>query len=213
MARGSTRDLPTHVVVACDKVSDRKRYGVKMKFGGKQLRIGSRFADVSSAKRVAEAFRLIAEPSRDSAIFRVHETSLEKLRKDTSTILVYEQWGSKTQKLTLATYLTEWISSFKSRKKRKRAASKVAVAAGTGKTRAGGKTCGMHPKKCKKTIRLASSAAPHIQRYPLGLLSLGAGCKVTFNFNRIIESVQSFLGRPAGLPVPGVKGVTLATDL
>jgi hypothetical protein len=181
MARGSTRDLPTHVVVACDKVSDRKRYGVKMKFGGKQLRIGSRFADVSSAKRVAEAFRLIAEPSRDSAIFRVHETSLEKLRKDTSTILVYEQWGSKTQKLTLATYLTEWISSFRSkygpdgkrRKKSKRAATKVAPAAGTGKTRAKGKTCGVHPRKRRKTARESRGGGSRPRTDDSGMSKLG----------------------------------------
>eukprot|EP00941_MAST-03F_sp_MAST-3F-sp1_P000725 g725.t1 len=108
------RKLPRHVVVACQKVKSRKRYGVKMKLGNFQLRIGSRFADVKSAKLVAESFRKVAILSRESAdkanLFRIDADALAKCE---GKLHVFARWGSASNVVSLKCFLTMWFAEFR----------------------------------------------------------------------------------------------------
>ena len=126
MSRGGKSALPRNVVIACRKRAGNHRYGVKMKFGEKQIRIGSRFCDVDSASKIAKAFRYVATPCEvGRGVFDIDEKKLASLE---GRVNVYMRWGTKRTTVTATQYLREWAKAFRLKyaaneeKKRKRKA-------------------------------------------------------------------------------------------
>lgn len=103
--------LPRHVVVSFSR-NNIERYGVKMKFGQTQLRVGSRYVDVDSAVRVSTAFVSVCSVGSGDEIIRVDEEKLQQLEKSNRIIAVYKRWALERQEINIGVYLRDWIGEY-----------------------------------------------------------------------------------------------------
>jgi hypothetical protein len=158
-----TGRLPTHVVVTCNKKKERPRYGVKMKVGDVQVRIGSRFADAESAAAVARVFREISKPvSREHGVF-VADMSMLKAFGGT-LVNVFNQWSPTIRSISVEGFLEKWITQFHA----KRAAKKRKA------ERAKGASKGASKGSKRDRLQTSKSAPSFAAAVPSGTQQCGA---------------------------------------
>ena len=124
---GSARPkLPANVVYCpSHKAGLEMRYGVKVKIFGKQVRLGSRFADVESAQHVSQAFTAMVVKDRERLTLTLDEQSWKLValgwyptttvvpNKVTIRELSCRVFATKTNKVSeelVLAYLQRWVS-------------------------------------------------------------------------------------------------------
>jgi len=106
--------LPQNVV-CCVKKPGLERYGVKMLFETRQIRVGSRFKDTKSASSVARHFRKIVRIS-DAGRFYIAENEALQLRKETNdTVKYYLKFSQEFKVEHVVDFLIGWVQYMKSR--------------------------------------------------------------------------------------------------
>jgi hypothetical protein len=123
-ALGRHRELPRRVVVTCSKTPGRERYGVKLTFGGRQLRVGSRFCDVASAKAVGDAFTDVARECRPTETIDSPKTAPKPFKFDQNSMskynnvycFVFLRWKREKVRVSVSSFLEAWISDYGTKK-------------------------------------------------------------------------------------------------
>ena len=107
-------NLPQNVV-CCVKKPGLERYGVKMLFETRQIRVGSRFKDTKSASSVARHFRKIVRIS-DAGRFYIAENEALQLRKEANdTVKYYLKFSQEFKVEHVVDFLIGWVQYMKSR--------------------------------------------------------------------------------------------------
>jgi len=113
-SKNITNALPQNVV-CCVKKPGMERYGVKMLFETRQIRVGSRFKDTKSASLVAKHFRKIVRIS-ESGRFFISEDDALKLKKETNDAVRYYLKFSQQFKVEhVVDFLIGWVQYMKNR--------------------------------------------------------------------------------------------------
>lgn len=114
--------LPPNVV-CCVNSPGNRRYGVKMLFETRQIRVGSRFIDPESAAHVANNFRLVVRID-DSGRFSIDEDAAANLGKlDDIVVKFFNKFSSSVTSEHVLVFLRGWCEYMASRpvpKRRKR---------------------------------------------------------------------------------------------
>ena len=86
--KGGVKQSLPHNVVCCVNTLGCERYGVKMLFETRQIRVGSRFIDPSSAAHVANNFRAVVRINSEGR-FYIDESSVAGVAKKSGAVVKY----------------------------------------------------------------------------------------------------------------------------
>lgn len=184
--------LPQNVV-CCVKKPGLERYGVKMLFETRQIRVGSRFRDTKSASSVARHFRKIVRIN-DAGRFYIAETEALQLRKETSdTVKYYLKFSQEFKEEHVVDFLIGWVQYMKSRpspKPRKKRRSNNEDKQNRKRKKKVNSVCNVGNRK-KKALpknstsstksRLPESLVPDVFLHSAHILTLGRGKKAKAN--------------------------------
>eukprot|EP00941_MAST-03F_sp_MAST-3F-sp1_P002550 g2550.t1 len=104
---------PVNVVPTnCKGGGDLARYGVKLKYRRKQLRIGSSYCDPESASKVATAFKKVARIDKNSNTIYFDGTGLQQLEDDDVYTEMYRKWKKNERgRVLVADVLKDWLQN------------------------------------------------------------------------------------------------------
>ena len=104
---------PVNVVPTnCKSGGDLARYGVKLKYQRKHLRIGSSYCDPESASKVATAFKKVARIDKNSNTIYFDRTGLQQLEDDDVYTEMYRKWKkNECGRVLVADVLKDWLQN------------------------------------------------------------------------------------------------------
>ena len=184
-------NLPQNVV-CCVKKPGLERYGVKMLFETRQIRVGSRFKDTDSASIVAKHFRRVVRITEHGRFF-IAEKEASKLRKETTdSVKYYLKFSQEYKTEHVVDFLVGWVDYMKSRpspkpRKRRRSLSSSAHNETDSKHDDAGK------KRRKKVVtgKGIGSSVPDVFLHGADILkSAKGGNKLVYKMNRMRGTAQ-----------------------
>lgn len=107
-------NLPQNVV-CCVKKPGLERYGVKMLFETRQIRVGSRFKDTDSASIVAKYFRRVVRITEHGRFFIAEKEALKLRKETTDSVKYYLKFSQEYKTEHVVDFLVGWVDYMKSR--------------------------------------------------------------------------------------------------
>lgn len=94
------------------------RYGVRLRFGQIQVRVGSRFATMEGADAVARAFRATVSFGRDNGEASLNEAKLVEYSKE--FVECFTKYNNVRERVSITSVIRQWLKTWTIRGQQKR---------------------------------------------------------------------------------------------